>query len=121
MVLPLIWLAATLVSKKLQDDQQKRAYLQQIGREEAQTKAAIEARRAARAGDSGYMQAAMGAAGNFSLPPRSSAGPMLQQVGSALASQRDTPASKAADAAESSRFDTEDTVVPEADKWDLDF
>jgi uncharacterized protein HemY len=91
MVAPLIMLAASLVAKKLQDNDQKNAYMQEMRREEAETQMEIAAQRAHRAGDAGYMQtAARGIVGYSQMPPQKS-GQMLAQVGTALASQRDAP------------------------------
>lgn len=101
MVAPLVMLAAALASKLLQDKDQENAYQQQVGRSLAETQANIAARRAARAGDSGYMQAAMGATGNFPRMPESNAGSMLASVGSALLSQREAPESSQPTAAPS--------------------
>lgn len=96
MVLPLVMLAVALASKKLQDDEQKKAYEHQLNKQLAETTANIQARRAARAGDSGYMQAAAGATAGFPQMGPSQAGGMLSQVGSALMSQKTPPAAVAA-------------------------
>lgn len=91
MVAPLIMLAAALVSKKMQDQEQKSVYEEELRREEAAAQARIADRRAQRAGDSGYMQSAANSIGQFSKPQPSNSGPMLAQVGSALMSQRKAP------------------------------
>ena len=91
MVAPLIALAAALISKKMQDQEQKSAYEEELRREAAAAQARIADRRAQRAGDSGYMQQAAGSMLSYSKPQPSQSGPMLAQIGGALMSQRSAP------------------------------
>lgn len=91
MVAPLVAVALALLSKKLQDNQQKKAFTHQSNMAEQEALAAIDAQRAARAGDSGYMQAAGRSAINFPRAQPSQSGPFLSSVGSALLQQRDAP------------------------------
>lgn len=92
-VIPLVM---ALASKKLQDDEQKRAYMHQLDQNEAATKMSIDARRASRAGDSGYMQAAMSGAAGYPQMGPSQNGPFIAGVASALMKQRDAPAAASA-------------------------
>lgn len=91
MIAPLIAVAMALLSKKLQDDQQKKKFTHDSMMAQQEANMEIDARRAARAGDSGYMQAAGRAAIGFPRAQPSQAGPTLLGVGQALAAQRDAP------------------------------
>jgi glucose dehydrogenase len=84
-------LVMALVGAKMQNDKQKAAYRHAQKQQLAGVEQDIAARRASRAGDSGYMQAAMsGMQGGQGMPP-SASGPMLASIGSALASQTPEP------------------------------
>ena len=80
-------LVMALVGARQKRNEEKRMLNNQIHQQEADTKAAIADRRAARAGDSGYMQLA--ARGMANMPQRSgdSGNQLLSAVGQALASQ----------------------------------
>lgn len=92
MVLPLIALAAALVSKGEQDAAQVKAEQNDIWSKEAATLAAIQAQRAARAGDSGYMQTAARGMTGYPVPEYNmNSSKTLQEVGKALMSQKDQP------------------------------
>lgn len=91
MAIPLLaTLAMSLVSAKMQKDEERKARAHAREMNLSQTLADINARRAARAGDSGYMQQAVG--GSVSQgPQRSSVGPMLAGIGQAILSQDAEP------------------------------
>lgn len=84
-------LGLALVSAKMQSDearkQHERAQQQQLD----QTLAGIDAKRASRAGDSGYMQTAISGMDASPSRPKSAAGPMLAQLGTAMLAQSPEP------------------------------
>ena len=89
MVAPLVALAAALVSKKLQEADERRAFEIQNRKELEATNRAINDRRAQRAGDAGYMQAA--GTREFSLMPESNSNQVIASVGQALMNQKQGP------------------------------
>jgi hypothetical protein len=84
-------LGLALVAKKLQDKEAEKAHEEATRRHQSQIKADILGHRAARAGDSGYMQRAMGASANAPQYQGSGSGQMLTQLGAALLSRSDMP------------------------------
>jgi len=91
MVAPLIALVASLIAQKEQEAEQKRQNNLLSHKAEQDTIRSIEARRAGRAGDSGYMQSAAGDIAQYPQLQKSDSGAMMRQIGGALASQRDEP------------------------------
>ena len=93
MVAPLVVAAIGLAKQKLDEDQEQYAgmmrYQEAAKRAAYQQQADIMAMRAARAGDSGYMQRAMGSALNFPTydPPKQDNSAALFRVAGALAAQ----------------------------------
>lgn len=112
MVLPLVAVAMALLSKKLQDEDQKRATIHQINRDEATNSMNIAAQRAGKAGDSGYMQSAMRGAIGFPQGQPSQAGGTIAGVGSALMSQRDQPETPSNTTAPQLRMNDTDAYKP---------
>lgn len=93
MAFPLLaQLALALVATKMQNDEENQARAFATRKQFDNTKAAIEAQRASRAGDAGYMQTGIrGFSGNDLPPRRNAAGPMLSQMGAALLAQDSEP------------------------------
>lgn len=82
-----ITLAAGLLQKKAADDEHNRNKANHF----AETRASIMDRRAARAGDSGYMQQAINAAKHQPEKPDSGVGNTLAGMGMALLNRQETP------------------------------
>lgn len=80
-----------LVAAKMQKDDAERAYRYQRGQQLANVQNDIAARRAARAGDSGYMQAALGGIAGGPKRDNSAVGRTLTGVGAALLAQKPEP------------------------------
>lgn len=91
-------LGIALVASKMQKDDAERAYQHARGQQLANVQQDIAARRAARAGDSGYMQAALGGIAGGPKRDRGAAARTLMGVGSALLAQRPEPSTPAPDA-----------------------
>ena len=92
MAFPLLaQLGLALVSSKLQRDEAKSSHENAQRKHFASVLADIDAKRAARAGDSGYMQQAVGGMTNTPTAPRGAGRQTLANLGAALMSQRDAP------------------------------
>lgn len=91
-MLPLVaQLGMALLSKKMQDDDADRAYRLNQEKQLEAVKQGIADRRAARAGDAGYMQQAMAGMNGGPSRPDSGSRQMLAQLGAAILSHQDTP------------------------------
>lgn len=84
-------LGIALAGAQLQNMQAQDEYKRAKQKHFSDIQTAIMNRRAQRAGDAGYMQAAIGAQADAPRRPKSNFGPMLAQVGSALLSQAPEP------------------------------
>lgn len=84
-------LGLALLAGKMQKDKQHAELEHATNRHFDDVRASIDARRAARAGDSGYMQAAVGGMRGIPQAGPSAAGPILAGVGQALLNRQDEP------------------------------
>lgn len=81
---PLVALGLALVGQKLQNTQQRKAHQRAQEQQLQGTLQDIAGMRASRAGDSGYMQRAMGGMANQPMAPQPNYGGLVQAVGGAF-------------------------------------
>jgi hypothetical protein len=84
-------LGLALLASKMQNDEAKKAHAHAQQQQLDQTLMNIRAKRAARAGDSGYMHTALGGMEGMPKKPKGALGPMLVGMGGALLSQPSEP------------------------------